>query len=127
MVNLLEVVKGLSFLVRLNLLILSITVLSKLGLKLLLSKEFVSQSFHFLSSFLEADEHSTVISCRGIFFYNTDNAEVDIELLSSYYDKGYKQYLDAGVQYTNQALVEGQDSTSIGQPYGFDPTQDFHK
>ncbi|GAA5989533.1 hypothetical protein JCM5350_002098 [Sporobolomyces pararoseus] len=64
--------------------------------------------------------------CQGIFFYNTDNAEVDIELLSSYYDKGYKQYLDAGVQYTNQALVEGQDSTSIGQPYGFDPTQDFH-
>ncbi|GAA5949741.1 hypothetical protein JCM3765_007671 [Sporobolomyces pararoseus] len=64
--------------------------------------------------------------CQGIFFYDSDNAEVDIELLSSYYNKGYRQYLDPGVQYTNQALVEGGKSTSIGQPYGFDPTADFH-
>ncbi|GAA5888742.1 hypothetical protein JCM16303_005114 [Sporobolomyces ruberrimus] len=64
--------------------------------------------------------------CQGIFFYESDNAEIDIELLSSYYSKGYKQYLDAGVQYTNQALNSNAKSTSLAQEYGFDPTADFH-
>ena len=32
----------------------------------------------------------TLIVDRGIFFYKSDNAEVDIELLSSYYETGYK-------------------------------------
>ncbi|GAA5899362.1 glycoside hydrolase family 16 protein [Sporobolomyces salmoneus] len=65
-------------------------------------------------------------ACQGIFFYDSDQAEVDIELLSSYYTEGYRQYLSEGVQFTNQALVKGQDSTSKGQKYGFDATDDFH-
>lgn len=46
--------------------------------------------------------------------------------IGSYYSKGYKQYLDAGVQYTNQALTSEAKSTSLAQEYGFDPTADFH-
>ncbi|GAA5923244.1 glycoside hydrolase family 16 protein [Sporobolomyces koalae] len=64
--------------------------------------------------------------CQGIFYYEGDNNEIDIELLSSYYTKGYKQYLSAGVQFTNQATVVGGQSSTLGQPYGFDPTADFH-
>jgi len=36
------------------------------------------------------DRGLTLIVDRGIFFYKSDNAEVDIELLSSYYETGYK-------------------------------------
>ncbi|GAA5852522.1 hypothetical protein JCM3766R1_000824 [Sporobolomyces carnicolor] len=64
--------------------------------------------------------------CQGVFFYESDHAEIDIELLSSYYTEGYKQYLSGGVQFTNQALVANADSTTLAQRYGFDPTQNFH-
>jgi len=50
--------------------------------------EFVSASLRALAvtvrHLLIADLH------RGIFFYESDTAEVDIELLSSYYETGYE-------------------------------------
>ncbi|GAA5886019.1 hypothetical protein JCM16303_003837 [Sporobolomyces ruberrimus] len=63
--------------------------------------------------------------CQGIFFYDNDNAEVDIELLSSYYDEG-TDVVTPGAQFTNQALKANQAPTSLAKDFGFDPTADFH-
>ncbi|GAA6018186.1 hypothetical protein JCM11491_005624 [Sporobolomyces phaffii] len=64
--------------------------------------------------------------CQGMFFYRADDAEVDIELLSSFYDEGYKDLVAPGVQFTNQALELGKAPTTVGKRFGFDPTADYH-
>ncbi|GAA6018694.1 hypothetical protein JCM10207_009015, partial [Rhodosporidiobolus poonsookiae] len=64
--------------------------------------------------------------CHGFFFYADDNHEVDIELLTSFYTKGIGEAVNPGVQFTNQPLEKGGKVTSTAEPYGFDPTADFH-
>ncbi|GAA6018220.1 hypothetical protein JCM11491_005638 [Sporobolomyces phaffii] len=64
--------------------------------------------------------------CQGIFFFESDYAEIDIELLSSYYTKGYEYSVEPGAQFTNQAVVAGTASTRNARAYGFDPAADFH-
>lgn len=73
---------------RLNPTILTLTVPSKRLPKRLQSRESVSEYPYSDSRRTEAP--TEVLHCRGIFFYESDNQEVDIELLSSYYEKGYK-------------------------------------
>ncbi|BGO98935.1 hypothetical protein NBRC10513v2_000037 [Rhodotorula toruloides] len=64
--------------------------------------------------------------CFGAFTYTDDNHEIDIEALSSYYWTGYRESVPPGLEFTNQPLVAGQQSTNTAVPYGFDPTADFH-
>ncbi|GAA5995078.1 hypothetical protein JCM5350_003996 [Sporobolomyces pararoseus] len=64
--------------------------------------------------------------CHGIFWYTNDNLEIDIELLTSYYTEGLGDAVKPGLQLTNQALVQGESSSNVVVPYGFDPTADFH-
>ncbi|GAA6015842.1 hypothetical protein JCM11491_007205 [Sporobolomyces phaffii] len=64
--------------------------------------------------------------CQGMFFWGSDMAEIDIELLSSYYTKGYKYSVRPGAQFTNQPVVAGTPATGNARAYGFDPTADFH-
>ncbi|BGP36181.1 hypothetical protein JCM10449v2_000079 [Rhodotorula kratochvilovae] len=64
--------------------------------------------------------------CFGAFTYTDDNHEIDIETLSSYYTKGYGYSVQPGLEFTNQPLTEGQQSTNTAVAYGFDPTADFH-
>jgi beta-glucanase (GH16 family) len=85
--------------------------------------------------------------CSGIFFYLNDNSEIDIEILTSYITKSYKTIVPAGeplrlqpltwkhrvtklewagIEFTNQPLVEGDQETNTAVPFSFDPTADFH-
>ncbi|GEM12135.1 glycoside hydrolase family 16 protein [Rhodotorula toruloides] len=64
--------------------------------------------------------------CFGAFTYTSDNAEIDIEALSSYYNKANRDSVPPGLEFTNQPLNDGQQSTNTAVPYGFDPTADFH-
>ncbi|GAA5898977.1 hypothetical protein JCM6882_004583 [Rhodosporidiobolus microsporus] len=65
--------------------------------------------------------------CHGFFTYTNDNAEIDIEVLTSYYTEGYGYSVQPGLEFTNQPLVDGEESTNTAVPYGFDPTADFHE
>ncbi|GJN91956.1 hypothetical protein Rhopal_004984-T1 [Rhodotorula paludigena] len=64
--------------------------------------------------------------CAGFFTYTDDNNEIDIEALSSYYTKGYRNIVDPGLQLTNQPTKLGGKSTNEAVPYDFDPTKGFH-
>ncbi|GAA5949752.1 hypothetical protein JCM3765_007676 [Sporobolomyces pararoseus] len=81
-------------------------------------------TFGTLETFAKATPTKGV--CQGIFFYDDDNHEVDIELLSDYYETGYLDQISPGVQFTNQPLIPFEPSTTEGLPFGFDPTADFH-
>ncbi|GAA6063759.1 hypothetical protein JCM10212_002711 [Sporobolomyces blumeae] len=64
--------------------------------------------------------------CQGIFFYHSTQQEIDIELLSSYYTKGYKQIVLPGAQYTNQPAYEKAPKSAKARIMPFDPTTGFH-
>ncbi|KAK4702845.1 hypothetical protein P7C70_g3379, partial [Phenoliferia sp. Uapishka_3] len=65
--------------------------------------------------------------CSASFFYRNDNAEIDIELLSSYItNSSTSSGVTPGLQFTNQALVAGGQETTAAVPYKFDPTAAFH-
>ncbi|KPV77932.1 glycoside hydrolase family 16 protein [Rhodotorula graminis WP1] len=64
--------------------------------------------------------------CAGFFTYTDDNNEIDIEALSSYYNKGYGYSVQPGLEFTNQPLKAGGKSTNTAVAYDFDPTADFH-
>ncbi|BGP04260.1 hypothetical protein JCM10049v2_000058 [Rhodotorula toruloides] len=61
--------------------------------------------------------------CHGFFLYATDNLEVDIELLSSYYTQGRGDSVKPGLQMTNQALTKGGKASNVVVPYPSDPTE----
>lgn len=67
-------------------------------------------------------------TCAGIFFYKNDNQETDIEYLS---DPKSLSNNGAGapipLQYTNQAIVAGQDATNSSGPAGDDVTSTIHE
>ncbi|GAA6048122.1 hypothetical protein NBRC10513_003761 [Rhodotorula toruloides] len=64
--------------------------------------------------------------CHGFFFYTSDQLEVDIELLSSYFTQGRGDSVKPGLQMTNQALTKGGKSSNVVVPYPSDPTGAFH-
>ncbi|GAA5858313.1 hypothetical protein JCM8547_004644 [Rhodosporidiobolus lusitaniae] len=71
--------------------------------------------------------------CQGIFIWGSDYNEVDIELLSSYYDASMDTDLILpGLQFTNRPVVEDTPETNNATAYAsggevFDPTDDFHE
>ncbi|KPV77949.1 glycoside hydrolase family 16 protein [Rhodotorula graminis WP1] len=64
--------------------------------------------------------------CHGFFFYDKDNREVDIELLTSYYTKGRGDSVKPGIQYTNHPLTADGEMYNEVYPYPWDPTAAFH-
>ncbi|GAA5892004.1 hypothetical protein JCM8208_002966 [Rhodotorula glutinis] len=64
--------------------------------------------------------------CHGFFFYDKDNREVDIELLTSYYTKGRGDSVKPGIQYTNHPLTADGEMYNEVYAYPWDPTADFH-
>ncbi|GAA5836088.1 hypothetical protein JCM11251_007366 [Rhodosporidiobolus azoricus] len=65
--------------------------------------------------------------CHGFFTYTDENHEIDIELLTSYYSKGYRYSVKKGLQLTNQPLEPGTGSTNSVWEYTFDPTDAYHE
>ncbi|GAA5854127.1 hypothetical protein JCM9279_002841 [Rhodotorula babjevae] len=64
--------------------------------------------------------------CHGFFFYDKDNREVDIELLTSYYTKGRGDSVKPGIQLTNHPLTPDGEMYNEVYAYPWDPTADFH-
>ncbi|GAA5877117.1 hypothetical protein JCM8547_008962 [Rhodosporidiobolus lusitaniae] len=64
--------------------------------------------------------------CQGFFSYHSGNSEIDLELLSSYYQTGYGYSVQPGVYHIDQPLVSGEQSTYKVTPYGMDPSADYH-
>jgi hypothetical protein len=93
--------------------------------------------------------------CHGFFFYLDDDAEIDIEILTSYITKGLENGIPPGLEFTNHGKVSAPATTrrpSLGPwgpadvycsswhspcvkndkstnkvwPYPFDPAEDFH-
>ncbi|TRM69294.1 glycoside hydrolase family 16 protein [Schizophyllum amplum] len=64
--------------------------------------------------------------CEGMFFYKNDQQEADWEILTTTSFEA-SDTVPAGVWATNQALVEGGQSTSVNVPFDFDPSEDYHE
>ncbi|TNY23766.1 concanavalin A-like lectin/glucanase domain-containing protein [Rhodotorula diobovata] len=64
--------------------------------------------------------------CHGFFFYDKDNREVDIELLTSYYTEGRGDSVKPGIQFTNHPLTPDGEMYNEVHAYPWDATADFH-
>ncbi|KAF9046011.1 concanavalin A-like lectin/glucanase, partial [Hymenopellis radicata] len=92
-----------------------------------ISSEIVSSAtFKYASVRVVLKSSTTKGVCEGIFFYQGDTQETDIELLTTTSLQA-SATVPAGFWTTNQALVQGEDSTSENIAFNFDPTADFHE
>ncbi|KAF8916765.1 concanavalin A-like lectin/glucanase [Mucidula mucida] len=92
-----------------------------------ISSEIVSSdTFKYASVRVVLKSSTTKGVCEGIFYYQGDTQESDIELLTTTSLQA-SATVPAGFWTTNQALVDGEDSTSENIAFNFDPTADFHE
>lgn len=65
---------------------------------------------------------------EGMFFYESDNAEFDWEILTqTALEKNPESpYLEAGIWATNQAIAADGEKSAVNMDPGFDPSQGYH-